>query len=41
MPLNPNIIIYYNYYKPKYIAPFYLKLCKRDLKEIKKELYNN
>jgi hypothetical protein len=33
--------MYYNYYKPKHIAPSYLKPYKGDLKEIKEELYNN
>jgi hypothetical protein len=34
-------IIYYNCYKPKYIAPSYLEPYKGDLKDIKEELYND
>jgi hypothetical protein len=33
--------MYYNYYKPKHIAPSYLEPYKGDLKEIKEESYNN
>jgi hypothetical protein len=39
--LLDSTIIYYNYYKPRYIAPSCLEPCKGDLKEIKEELYNN
>jgi hypothetical protein len=39
--LLDSTIIYYNYYKPRHIAPSYLKPYKRDLKEIKEELYND
>ena len=39
--LLDSTIIYYNYYKPRHIAPSYLKPYKGDLKEIKEELYNN
>jgi hypothetical protein len=33
--------MYYNYYKPRHIAPSCPEPYKRDLKEIKEELYNN
>jgi hypothetical protein len=39
--LLDSTITYYNYYKPRHIAPSCLKPYKGDLKEIKKELYNN
>jgi hypothetical protein len=39
--LLDSTIIYYNYYKPRHIAPSYLEPHKGDLKEIKEELYNN
>jgi hypothetical protein len=39
--LLDSTITYYNYYKPRHIAPSCLKPYKGDLKEIKEELYNN
>jgi hypothetical protein len=40
-PLDPSVVTYYNCHKPRHIAPSYLEPRKRDLKEIKEELYNN
>jgi hypothetical protein len=31
----------YNYYKPRHIAPSCLEPCKRGLKEIEEESYND
>jgi hypothetical protein len=39
--LLDSTIIYYNCYKPGYIAPSCPEPYKGDLKEIEEELYNN
>jgi hypothetical protein len=31
-----DIIIYYNYYKPKYVISSYLKLCEKNFEEVRR-----